>query len=202
MSDLQFFFDFSSPFAYLASTQVEALAQRTGATLRYRPFLLGALFKAVGTPDVPLFAMPEAKRRHAGLDMYRWADHLGVPLRFPTRFPMNTVKALRMVLQLPDEQKAALIAPIYKAYWAEDRDIADDAELSAIASEAGLDGAALVAGTKEEPVKARLKAATEEAVRLGLFGAPSFLVGDLLFWGQDRLVFVEKALQGWRPRGE
>ncbi|MEO7330077.1 MAG: 2-hydroxychromene-2-carboxylate isomerase [Minicystis sp.] len=202
MSDLHFFFDFSSPFAYLASTQIEALAQRNGATLHYRPMLLGALFKAVGTPDVPLFTMPEAKRRHAGLDMYRWADHYGVPLRFPTRFPMNTVKPLRMILQLPDEQKAALIAAIYQAYWAEDRDIADDAELASIATAAGLDGPALVAGTREEAVKSRLKAATEEAVRLGLFGAPGFLVGDLLFWGQDRLVFVEKALQGWRPRGE
>jgi 2-hydroxychromene-2-carboxylate isomerase len=107
MKDLHFFFDFSSPFAYLASTQVEALAQKHGVKLHYRPFLLGALFKAVGTPDVPLFSMPEAKRRHAGLDMYRWADHYGVPLRFPTRFPMNTVKPLRMVLELPDEQKPA-----------------------------------------------------------------------------------------------
>jgi 2-hydroxychromene-2-carboxylate isomerase len=202
MSELHFFFDFSSPFAYLASTQVEPLAQRTGATLRYRPFLLGALFKAVGTPDVPLFSMPEPKRRHAGQDMYRWADHYGVPLRFPTRFPMNTVKPLRMVLQLPDEQKSRLIAPIYRATWADDRDINDDAVLTAIANEAGLDGPALVAGTREEAVKARLKAATDEAVRLGVFGAPTFLVGDLLFWGQDRLVFVEKALQGWRPRGE
>ena len=202
MSEFQFFFDFSSPFAYLASTQVEALAERTGATLHYRPFLLGALFKAVGTPDVPLFTMPEAKRRHAALDMARWADHYGVPIRFPTRFPMNTVKALRMVLMLPDEQKVALIAPIYRAYWAEDRDIADDAVLASLATEAGFDGAALVAGTREEPVKARLKAATDEAVRLGVFGAPTFQVGDLRFWGQDRLVFVEKALQGWRPRGE
>lgn len=202
MKDLHFFFDFSSPFAYLASTQVEALAEKYGVKLHYRPFLLGALFKAVGTPDVPLFAMPEAKRRHAGLDMYRWADHYGVPLRFPSRFPMNTVKPLRMVLELPDEQKPALVGALYRAYWADDRDLADDATLAAIAAEAGLDGAALVAGTSAPAVKERLKAATEEAVRMGIFGAPSFLVGDLLFWGQDRLVFVEKALQGWRPRGE
>jgi 2-hydroxychromene-2-carboxylate isomerase len=202
MRTLHFFFDFSSPFAYLASTQVEALADRTGAELHYRPFLLGGLFKAVGTADVPLFTMPEPKRRHAGLDMYRWADHYGVPLRFPSRFPMNTVKPLRMVLALPNEQRARLIGAVYKAYWADDRDIASDAELAAIAGEVGLDGAALVAGTREEAAKARLKAATDEAVSLGLFGAPSFLVGDLLFWGQDRLAFVEKALMGWRPRGE
>lgn len=202
MKELQFFFDFSSPFAYLASTQIEAVAQRSEARIIFRPFLLGALFKTIGTPDVPFFTMPEAKRRHATADMGRWADHYGVPFRFPSRFPMNTVKPLRMVLQVTEEQKPALIHAFFRAYWADDQDLRDDAVLAAIATGAGLDGAALVEGAKSEPVKERLKVATEEAVRAGLCGAPSFLVGDLLFWGQDRLPFVEKALQGWRPRGE
>lgn len=202
MKELSFFFDFSSPFAYLASTQVEGLAARTGATLRFRPFLLGALFKALGGPDVPLFTMPPPKQRHARDDMFRWADFHGVPLKFPTRFPMNTVKALRMVLQTPEEQRAPLIHAIYRAYWADDRDINDDTVLTELAVGAGLDGPALVAGTRQDAVKERLKTATDEAVKLGLFGAPCFMVDDLLFWGQDRLVFVEKALQGWRPRGE
>jgi len=202
MKELQFFFDFSSPFAYLASTQVEDLARRNGARLVFRPFLLGGLFKAIGTADVPLFTMPEAKRRHALADMARWADHYGVPLRFPARFPMNTVKPLRMVLEVPEEQRPALIHPLFRAYWAEDRDLGDDAVLAAVAEAAGFDGAALVVGAKTDPIKARLKEATDEAARLGLCGAPSFLVGNLLFWGQDRLAFVEKALQGWRPPGE
>lgn len=202
MKELSFFFDFSSPFAYLASTQVEGLAARTGATLRFRPFLLGALFKALGGPDVPLFTMPPPKQRHARDDMFRWADFHGVPLKFPTRFPMNTVKALRMVLQTPEEQRAPLIHAIYRAYWADDRDINDDTVLTELAVGAGLDGPALVAGTRQDAVKERLRTATDEAVKLGLFGAPCFMVDDLLFWGQDRLVFVEKALQGWRPRGE
>ena len=202
MKELSFFFDFSSPFAYLASTQVEGLAARTGATLRFRPFLLGALFKALGGPDVPLFTMPPPKQRHARDDMFRWADFYGVPLSFPTRFPMNTVKALRMILQLPEDQKAPLIHAIYRAYWADDRDINDDTVLAELAVGVGLDGPALVAGTKQDAVKERLKVATDEAVKLGLFGAPCFMVDDLLFWGQDRLVFVEKALQGWRPRGQ
>jgi 2-hydroxychromene-2-carboxylate isomerase len=202
MKELSFFFDFSSPFAYLASTQVEGIAARTGATLRFRPFLLGALFKALGGPDVPLFTMPPPKQRHARDDMFRWADFYGVPLKFPTRFPMNTVKALRMVLQTPEEQRAPLIHAIYRAYWADDRDINDDTVLAELAVGVGLDGPALVAGTKQDAVKERLKTATDEAVKLGLFGAPCFMVDDLLFWGQDRLVFVEKALQGWRPRGE
>jgi 2-hydroxychromene-2-carboxylate isomerase len=199
---LQFWFDFSSPFAYLAATRVEDVAARAGAELVYKPFLLGGLFQAVGTPNVPLFEMPQAKQRHAGLDMRRWAAHFGTPFHFPSRFPMNTVKPLRMVLALPNEQRAPLVNAIYRAYWAEDRDIADSATLAEIAASAGLDGASLVAKTGDDALKRALRDATEEAARLGLFGAPSFLVGDLLFWGQDRLVLVEKALRGWRPPGE
>lgn len=202
MKEVSFFFDFSSPFAYLASTQIAAVAARNGATVKYKPFLLGALFKALGGPDVPLFAMPPVKQRHARDDMFRWADFHGVPLKFPSRFPINTVKALRMILQLADDQRAPLMHAIFHAAWAEDRDVNDDAVLAEIAGGLGLDGAALVAGTKLDAVKAELKAATDEAVKLGLFGAPTFMVGDLLFWGQDRLAFVEKALNGWHPRGE
>ena len=197
-----FFFDVSSPFAYLASTQIEAVARRAGAAVRWRPFLLGALFKAIGTPDVPLFTLPAAKRAHVAADLDRWARRWDAPFRFPSRFPMNTVKALRMILQIPDEQRRALVHALFRALWVDDRDLADDAELAAIAGSVGLDGPALVAGTKADAVKEQLKAATAEAERLGLCGAPSFLVGDLLFWGQDRLLFVEKALRGWRPRGE
>jgi 2-hydroxychromene-2-carboxylate isomerase len=199
---VDFFFDFSSPFAYLASTQIEQVARRAGARVRWRPFLLGALFKAVGTPDVPLFAMPAAKQALAGKDMMRWAAHYGVTLAWPSRFPMSTVKALRMVLQVPDEARPALVHALYRAAWVEDRDLNDDAGLAALATSVGYDGAALVAGTKGDSVKALLKQATDEAVAAGLCGAPSFLVGDLLFWGQDRLGFVERALTGWRPRGE
>jgi 2-hydroxychromene-2-carboxylate isomerase len=200
--EVSFFFDYSSPFAYLASTQIEAVARRAGARVRWRPFLLGGLFKSIGTPEVPLLRMPEPKRLLTGLDMNRWAAHLGVPLRFSSRFPMSSVKALRMTLQVPDADKPPLVHALYRAAWVDDRDISDDAELASIAASVGLDGAALAAGTRSDAVKARLKEATEEAERLRLCGAPSFLVGDLLFWGQDRLSFVERALQGWRPRGE
>lgn len=200
--ELFFYFDFSSPFAYLGATQVEAVAARSGAVVRYRPFLLGGLFKDIGTPNVPLFDMPEAKRKFALADMTRWADHYGVPLRFPQRFPMNTVKPLRMILALPEEERRALVLPIFSAYWAEDRDIADDAVLHDIVHSVGMtrvDADTLLQRTRDEGLKARLKAATDDARALGVCGAPSFLVGDQLFWGQDRLVLVEKALNGWRP---
>jgi 2-hydroxychromene-2-carboxylate isomerase len=202
VKELDFYFDFSSPFAYLAATQVEALARRNRAIVRHRPFLLGALFKAIGTADVPLLEMPEPKRVHTVKDMQRWAARYGVPLRFPSRFPMNTVKALRMVLQVPEASMPALVGAIFRAYWADDRDIGSDAELAAIATSVGLDGAALVAGTKDDAIKERLRAATQEAQDVGACGAPTFRVNGLLFWGQDRLSLVEKALRGWRPRGE
>lgn len=199
---LELWFDFSSPFAYLASVRVRDVARRAGARLVHRPFLLGGLFQAIGTPNVPLFEMPEPKKRHAVADMFRWARRFGAPFVFPTRFPVNTVKALRMVLALPEEQRAPLVDAVYRAFWADDRDIADSAVLAEIATGAGLDGPSLAARTGDETLKRALRDATEEAARRGVFGAPSFFVGDLLFWGQDRLDLVEKALGGWRPPGE
>jgi 2-hydroxychromene-2-carboxylate isomerase len=195
---LDFFFDTSSPFAYLASTQVEAIARRTGARLVWKPFLLGALFKEIGTPNVPLLAMPEPKRRHSGADLMRWAEALGVPLNFPTRFPMNTVKAQRMILQATPDP-APLIHALFRALWVDDRDLSDDATLIEIARSIDLDGEALVRGTQRDDVKAMLKAATDDAREAGLCGAPTCRVNGMIFWGQDRLMFVEKALSGWVP---
>ncbi len=198
--ELLFFFDFSSPFAYLGATQIEALAGKYDALVRYRPFLLGALFREIGTPNVPLFEATEPKRRHYLADMARFADFYGVPLRFPSRFPMNTVKPLRMVLGLPEAERARLVHPVFHAYWALDLDISDDAVLIELARKAGFDGEALLTNGQSEAGKARLRQSTEEAIKQGVCGAPCFLVRDLLFWGQDRLLFVEKALQGWRPQ--
>ena len=199
MKTVTFFFDFSSPFAYLASTQIQALAARHGASVVYKPFLLGALFKSIGTPNVPLHAMPEAKARLTTLDIYRWADHWNVPFQYASRFPMNTVKPLRLVLAAPEHKKVSLIQAIYRAYWVEDRDISADDVLADILRIEGFDAGFVYAAT-DELYKAALRQATDEALRLGLCGVPSFLVGDQLFWGQDRLMFVEKALEGWCPK--
>lgn len=197
---LFYFFDFSSPFAYLGATQAERIGERHNALVRYRPFLLGALFREIGTPNIPLFEATEAKRLHYLADMARFADVYGVPLSFPTRFPMNTVKALRMVLALPEQERARLVHPIFRAFWVWDLDISDDAVLIDIASKAGFSGEELLASAQSQMGKARLKEATDEAIKIGVCGAPCFLVGDLLFWGQDRLLFVERALEGWRPK--
>jgi 2-hydroxychromene-2-carboxylate isomerase len=115
---------------------------------------------------------------------------------------MSTVKPLRMVLALDEAQRPAFVDRVFRAYWSEDRDISDGAVLEELANDVGLDGAALVAKASDETLKRALREATDEAARRGVFGAPSFFVGDLLFWGQDRLEMVEKALRGWRPPGE
>jgi 2-hydroxychromene-2-carboxylate isomerase len=203
---LRFFFDYSSPFAYLASTQVERIAARHGAALIWEPFLLGGLFRSIGTPDVPLFGMPGAKQRYMRAEMDRWADHWGVPFHFPTRFPMNTVTALRMTLAAGDAPASAkLVHCFFRGLWVDDADLADGATLATLARAAGLDGEQLLAATADTAVKTALREATERAERAGVCGAPSFLVElgaepGVLFWGQDRFEFVEKALDGWRPR--
>ncbi|HUQ05006.1 MAG TPA: DsbA family protein [Kofleriaceae bacterium] len=194
-------FDYSSPFAYLAATQIEALAARAGAThaLRWRPMLLGALFRDLGTPDVPLFAMPDAKRAYVSREIGRWAKWWGVDFRFPSRFPMRTVAPLRLTL-LAGEHAPALVARIFRAYWVEDRNIADDDVLRELCADAGVDPA-LVARTGEPDVKQALVDATAEARAAGVFGAPTCIVhgagGPQLFWGQDRLELVDAALRGW-----
>src|SRR5208282_4043454 len=103
---LELYWDFSSPFAYLGSTQAEALAARTGTTLVWRPMLLGAVFKAIGAPDAPILTWSEAKRSYFFKDLARWAEHWDVPFRFPSRFPMMTVKALRAWFALADKGEA------------------------------------------------------------------------------------------------
>jgi 2-hydroxychromene-2-carboxylate isomerase len=194
--NLTFFHDFASPFSYLASTQVERIC--APHTVEWRPILLGGLFKKLGTPNVPLQAMSEPRRRYQLRDLAHWADHWQVRFSFPTRFPMNTVAALRMVLAAPVEKQVALSHAFYRAYWAEDRDLADRVTLVTLAGSLGLDGEALFSATSDPAVKQQLHANTDGAHAAGAFGVPSFLVGDQLFWGQDRLDLVRAALENSR----
>ncbi len=192
MHTVEFFWDFSSPFAYLGSTQLPALAARTGTTIVSRPMLLGGLFKAIGQVDVPLSTWSQQKQRYYFDDMHRWAEHWTVPFKFPSRFPMNTVKALRAYLALPETRRADFQKKVFAAYWAEDRDIADDAVLSELIGDGASD---VLAKTQDPAVKQELIAATKYAEQKGVFGAPTFLVDDKdLYWGQDRIVLVERAL--------
>jgi len=189
---VELFFDLSSPYSYLAATQMKPLAERTGADVAWRPMVLGAVFKTVGN-DMPA-RLPQ-KARWMGNDLARWAAQYGVPWQMSSHFPLNTIKAMRLVLV--DDAKAADVAlAAFRAMWAEDRNIADDAELRRIAEMGGLDPATALQAIDAPAIKDRLRANTDEAVTRGAFGAPTMFVGDELFWGNDRLHHVEAALRG------
>jgi 2-hydroxychromene-2-carboxylate isomerase len=193
---VDFWYDFSSPFTYLASAEIEAVCARHGATLRWRPMLLGGVFKALGGPMVPMSTFSKAKRDWIARDMRRWAEHWQVDFRWPSRFPMVTVRPLRLAIAL--DNPAPLIHRIFRAFWAEDRDISDPAVLAELLADAGHDPAA-VEETDAPEVKQALIDQTAEATNLGVFGAPTFVVDGRLYWGQDRLGLLERALEGWEP---
>lgn len=191
MKKLEFFFDLSSPYSYMAATQMKPLADKTGAEVVWRPMVLGAVFKATGN-EMP--ARIPAKARWMGNDLMRWADYYGVPFRFSSHFPANAIKAMRLVLV--DDAKAADVALAgFGAMWADDRDLTDETVLRSVAEIGGLDPAAAMQAIETPAIKEKLRANTDEAVARGAFGAPTMLVGDELFWGNDRLHFVEAALR-------
>jgi 2-hydroxychromene-2-carboxylate isomerase len=189
---IELYWDFSSPYAYLGYVQAEALAQRTGARLVERPMLLGALFKQVGQPMVPLSTWPLSKQAYIAEDMKRWAQSLGVPFKFPSHFPMNSVKPLRAYLALPEPERRAFALATFRAYWAENQDISDDAVLRRLL---GPRADEVLALTQTDEIKQALIQSTARAAAAGVFGAPSWVVdGKELFWGQDRLMLVERAI--------
>ncbi len=194
MRALEFFFDYGSPYSYLASTQVEALAQRTGAQLRWRPFLLGGVFKATGG-EPPVSNMYKA--RYLYKDLQDWARVYGLPqVVLPDGFPVNSLSADR--LGFVAEEVGLLPAwshVVFRAAFVEGRDISRPEVLRELAASAGLDPQAAFARMLSPEVKDRLRLNTEEAVRRGAFGAPTFFVGEQMFFGNDRLGFVEAALQ-------
>ncbi len=192
---VEFYFDFSSPYAYLASTQIRALARRAGAVIDYRPILLGGLFKAIDTPNVPIFEMAPSKRLYQGVELGRWAARWNVPFRFSSRFPIQTTKALRLVLAAPEGARPPLIHAIFEAVWALDRDVTLDETLAYLASAAGLDWAELGPRITTDEVKQDLRRRTDEAKERGAFGVPTFFAGGEMFWGQDRLDALERALE-------
>lgn len=191
--ELEFFFDVGSPASYLAWTQVPGLCQRTGVTVHYRPMLLGGVFKATGNASPA--AVP-AKGRYSGVDMQRFARRYGVTLTMNPHFPVNTLMAMRLATAaLDSEQRDTVLAALFEGLWLQQRDLSDIDVLGKALTEAGLDPARWAALAQDQAVKDRLKATTEEAVARGVFGAPTFFVGEEMFFGQDRLDFVEDALQ-------
>jgi len=196
---LDVYFDVASPFAYLGLTQLPALAA-TGVQPRLVPILLGALFRDIHQANVPWFAMPAAKQRYVGLDMQRWASWWGEPINFPRKFPQRTITAQRLCLLAAKQGfdiGVTLAKKLARAMWAEQRDLEDPETLREIVAAAGLP-ARWVDDTQDPAIKAQLAANTTAAREAGVFGVPTFVVdGKHLFWGQDRLELVARALTGW-----
>ena len=191
---LEFYYDYGSPYSYLADTQVEAIAARTGANLVRKPMLLGGVFKTTGNAS-PMTV--ELKAKWAMADLPMWARHYGVPFRFNPFFPVNTLSLMRGAAAAEINGSFERYHPaVYKAMWADGRDLNDINEVAKVLSEAGLDADRIGRRIQDQDVKNRLKATTDEAVARGVFGAPTSFVGDLMFFGNDRLLFVEKALRG------
>ncbi len=197
---IEFFHDFASPYAYLASTQIERVAAAWGATVRWRPILLGALFREIGCADVPLFEQSAAKQRYIRRDLEDWAAHWGVPFTFPAHFPLRSIAPLRAALVAPE-----LTPILYRATWSENQAVDDPEVLARVIADAGLDAEAVLAATGRPEIKAELRANTAAAIEAGCCGAPSMVVtptggeAPILLWGQDRLDMLEQVLAGWRP---
>lgn len=192
---IEFWFDFSSPYSYLASEKIEELAARHLRAVAYKPTLLGVIFRTTG--GVPLTELVPPKASYFAHDFERSARFAGVPFRKPSVFPIATVNAARALLwlQQQDERMATrFLHAAFRAYFSQDRNIAEPAVLGALATEVGVDPVQLARGMQEATVKDRLKALVDESIARGVFGAPTIFVDGEMFWGHDRLPQVERWL--------
>jgi 2-hydroxychromene-2-carboxylate isomerase len=193
MPTLDFWFDFASTYSYPAAMRIRPLAAAAGVTVRYRPFLLGPIFKAQGWDTSP-FNMYDAKGRHMWRALDRLCADLGLPFQRPEPFPQASLLAARVALVGLDESWGeAFCQAVFRAEFAEGRRIDDATAIAGILTKLGLDPNAALVAAQAEDNKLRLRHQTDEAHRLGIFGAPTFVTSDgELFWGNDRL---ERALQ-------
>ena len=201
---IEFFFDCSSPWTYLAFHNIQPLAAEFGVAVSWRPVMVGGIFNAVN-PSV--YAMREnpvpAKRDYMLKDLQDWAREAGLHIVFPPRvFPVNSVKAMRACIVLDAQNKLVPFAnAVFEAYWGRDEDISQDDVLAQVCVRAGVEPEALLAAIAQSSVKEQLKANTDEVMRRGGFGSPTiFLNGDDMYFGNDRLPLVRAALRGPQAR--
>lgn len=184
---IDFYFDVASPYSYVASKLIEDVAQRSNAKLHWKPILLGGVFKAVGTQSAP--GLTPEKKPYMLKDLQRLAEFYKFSLNMPPVFPIRTVLAMRVLSGLTQENIPTAAHSLFNAYWDENLDIADP---EVVASLVGQDAVEL-AGTHD--IKQALFQTTEEAVKRGTFGAPTFFVGDEMFFGHDRMHLLEQYLR-------
>jgi 2-hydroxychromene-2-carboxylate isomerase len=195
---IDFYFDFSSPYGYLASTQIDALAARHRRIVNWRPFLIGALYKQLGYTPLE----QPGKRAYFLHDVPRSARAMGVTLDIPPSFPEALIAPARAVYWIADRDEAkagAFAAAAFRAYWSEGRKLADPEIVAEIAAAQGFAKEAVLAALADQAVKDRLKVETDAAIAAGIFGSPFIVVDGERFWGSDRLDQVEKwlATGGW-----
>jgi len=194
---VDFYFEFSSPYGYIASGLVDDLAGRIGREIRWRAFLLGPVFKATGSAPLVNIPMKGEYSRH---DFGRSARYYGVPFAMPAKFPIGTVAALRAFYWAEAREPALakrLAKALYKAYFVEGKDIGEPAAVVEVAAGLGIDAAALVAGLAEPTLKEKAKSEVDAAMARGVFGSPFFIVDGEPFWGCDRIPMLE----AWLKRG-
>jgi 2-hydroxychromene-2-carboxylate isomerase len=210
MRTVDYYFDFSSTNSYFSTFMLPELCRRNGAVVRWLPLHLAALFRGTG---FDVMAMTPRKARYLWRDHARYAEATGLPFRRPRRFPMKTAMALRAVLAaahapaaqganpggLCAEAAGRLTQAVFRAYWERDEDIADRAVLARSIAASGLAADAILAASDSQTIRDELAAIVEQAIKRGVFGAPMFFVGDEMFWGKDRLDFVERWLQRTPP---
>jgi 2-hydroxychromene-2-carboxylate isomerase len=195
--EVDIYYALASPWAYLGFQRFRDMVARHGAVARYKPVRLAEVFKSTG--GLPLAQRPPARRAYRMMELKRWRDRLGLPLNLEPRFfPVDDGLAARMVVahRLQGGDPAPLSQAILEAVWVQEQNIADPATLESIADAQGLPGTRLLAEAESEAVRRTLDSDTQEALARGVFGAPSFVIGEEVFWGQDRLDFVEESLAG------
>lgn len=189
---VEFYFDVGSPASYLAWTQIARLAERHGAEVVYQPMLLGGVFKATGNASP---ASVPAKGRYTRIDFERFARRYQVPFAQNPFFPINTMQLMRGAVALLDgDQFQPYVDAVFRAIWVEGQNMGDPDVVARVLGGQGFDVAGLLQQINDPAVKERLRQITERAIERGVFGAPTFFVGDEMFFGQDRLDFVEAAL--------
>jgi 2-hydroxychromene-2-carboxylate isomerase len=183
---IEFWYDFASTYSYLAAFAIEAKAETAGLRVVWRPFLLGPLFAAQGWTDSPFNLYP-AKGAYMWHDMARECARLDLPWQPPSVFPRRSQEAARVALAVPPDRIAPFSKAVFAAAFAQDQDIADQSVLAALLENLGLPAAAVLARAASPDIKQLLRTQTEQARALGLFGAPSFMRGGELFWGNERI---------------
>ena len=199
MGPIEFWFDFSSAYAYFAAQEIEALAARQQRTLLWRPYMLGTAFKATGAQGL---SRTPLKGDYARRDWARLSRLLDVPFYLPPGHPITALPATRAYYWIEErtpEAAAAFAREIFRAYYVEGRDLTTAEGVAAVAAPLGLDPESLVAGIAQPELKARVKRQSEQAIERGIFGSPFFVVDDEPFWGWDRMPMLEKWLAegGW-----